>query len=102
MSKFAGLSHPSAGFRKLLAVLMLIVLSENRCGFLISLSYEAGFDHKAHNIVFLKHPALQEATSDQASSSVTALCCRKHKYKHKRMFCFFLQANEARFPERRG
>ncbi|KAK2872565.1 hypothetical protein Q8A67_022462 [Cirrhinus molitorella] len=39
---------------------------------------EAGFDHKAHNIVFLKHPALQEATSDQASSSVTALCCRKH------------------------
>ncbi len=106
MSKFAGLRNPSAGFRKLLAVLMLIVLSENRCGFFISLflflSDEAGFDHKAHNIVFLKHPALQEATSDQASSSVTALCCRKHmKYKHKRMF-FFLQANEARFPERRG
>lgn len=50
----------------------------------LSLSDEAGFDHKAHNIVFLKHPALQEATS-----SVTALCCRKHmKYKHKRMFFF--------------
>ncbi len=37
MSKFAGLRNPSAGFRKLLAVLMLIVLSENRCGFFISL-----------------------------------------------------------------
>lgn len=74
MSKFASLSHPSAGFRKLLAVLMLIVLSENRCGFFTSPSLfhsdEAAFDHKAHGIVFLKHPALQEATSDQASFSV--------------------------------
>ncbi len=53
----------------------------------LSLSDEADFDHKAHNIVFLKHPALQDATSDQASSSVTAVCCRKHmKYKHNIFF----------------
>lgn len=88
MSKYSAPLHPSAGFGELLAVLMLIVLSENRCGFFTSRSDEAAFDHKAHDIVFLKHPALQEATSDQASSFVIQICCRKHmKYKQKRM-CF--------------
>jgi len=94
MSKFTGLSHPSAGFRKLLAVLLLIVLSESRCGFFTSTSFspslslplsdEAAFDHNAQDIVFLKHPALREAISDQASFSVSPLHCRIHK----RMFFF--------------
>lgn len=108
MSKFAGLSHPSAGFRKLLAVLMLIVLSENRCGFFISLLLFLSLMRQTSitrltilsfsNIRLSRRPHLTRPPP----LSLVYVVENIWSINIKECFFFFLQANEPKAPKRWG